>query len=166
MVWVVDGSHMSLRQVHMSHRWVTNKSHMGLTMGHGLGYRCIIVGSHIVTFGSQMYHRWITGWVIYWSQMSHKWVTYWLFFRIKHFLSCSPNIPVTRHNPATLRIRQMNVIFDQSGESNTVVSSTALLWRFTTWFFTHRDVLDTTISQQSLNYCIFTERLTIFTMKS
>ncbi len=44
-------------------------------------------------------------------------------------------------NLATLWIRQMNVIFNQSEGSNPLVSLKTLLWCFISWFFAHWECL-------------------------
>ncbi len=117
----------------MGHRigyiWVTDELHVGRTwitewvirrlfkdtshIGHGLGYKYIINELHI---GPTLIHNG-NG-----SRMSHvlvKLTTFLIFSKLINLLS--------RHNPATLRKRKMNVIFDQSEESNPVVSLTTLL---------------------------------------
>ncbi len=142
MKWVIIG-----------HRWVSDRyeSQMGRRMGckcvgdesllgHELGSRWVINESHIrshnVAYEFQMNRgmSYIDGW-----QMGHGWVTHWVYFRIHHF-SSSPNAPISDSVTtfATLRIRKLHVIFDQSEEGNPVVSFPSLLWRFKSWSFALR----------------------------
>ncbi len=56
-------------------------------------------------------------------------LVYGLHFSTQHFSSSSQNINLwPRHNAPTLRIRIMNVIFDQSEESNLIVFPITLLF--------------------------------------
>ncbi len=113
--------------------------------------------------GLQINHTWVTGWITDWSwishvkvtdsyiwvsdgsqmnrkwvsdesQMGHIWVAHWSNFQIQHFLSSSPNLPISdpHHNPATLRIEKwMQFSTDQK-------KLITLLWHVTSWFFAYR----------------------------
>ncbi len=84
--------------------------------------------------------RWITGWVMHESYMGHTResqfshtlvtfsnATFLIFSKLVNLWLC--------HNLATLRIRKMNIVFDQSEESNPVLFLTSLLWLVISWFF-------------------------------
>ncbi len=110
-----------MAKLQMDHTWVTFRS-------------------TIVTYGFKMNHTVGCLWIVYGSRMSHKWVTYeslishtlvtllnttfLIFFsKLINLWSC--------HNPATLRIRKMNLIFDQTNEIYPGVSLATLLWSVT-----------------------------------
>ncbi len=101
----------------MNHIWVTGcvtdgsyKSHVCQTLLH-MGLKWIKGGLYMgvrwVTNGSHITHTLValsnTTFLIFFSKLTNLWI---------------------RHNLATLRIQKINIIFDQSAESNTVVSLT------------------------------------------
>ncbi len=90
-----------LNTTRRSYMWVTWWTTVESHIGHGLGHRGVTYGSHNVTYGPQMGHRWTTGWIVdgyRWvtngSHVSRRWVTYWLYFQIQYF-SSSPNSPIS-----------------------------------------------------------------------
>ncbi len=122
--WVTYGCHGLL------YRWIIDESHMGVT-------DCVIDESHVrqtLLHESQM-RLWMGyKWIVSGSQISHKCVMHesqmrhtWLPFRIQQFPLSSPNLPFP--DPvATLQLRKIIVIFDQSEESNPILSLTTFLW--------------------------------------
>ncbi len=119
--WVTDWSQMS----HIGHIWIKDVSQDRLQRLQ-IGQRWITYGSRsCVTDGSYISHMWVKHcflWVSNESQMNHTLIklsniTFLIFF--SKLINFWP-----RHNFATLWVRKMNVIFDQSEESNPVVSLT------------------------------------------
>ncbi len=137
-VWVKDWSHMGHRT---SYRLVTHESRMGRGRITDESYM-----SHAAETLLLMGIRWIMGSVKDGLYMGLRWVTYesqtsltLIILSNTTFLTLFSKLtnlwPL--HNCATLRIRKMNVIFDQSEESNSVVSLTTLLWHVISWFSAH-----------------------------
>ncbi len=129
----------------MGHTWVLDRLQMNYIWATGytadrswinymrVKHCCIWVPDHVmVTDGSSMVVRWVTNG----SHMSLTLValsntTFLIFFfKLINLWPC--------HNLTILRIWKMNAIFNQSEESNPVVSLITLLWRVTSWFFAHR----------------------------
>ncbi len=117
---------------------------INLIMGHGLRYKWMIDKSHVGQTLVHMSLRWITGWVIDGSHKCVSWVTNGSRMSTdESLIGCTSNTFLIfsklthlwpSHNLATLRIREINIIFHQSEESNPVVSLTTLLWCVTSFF--------------------------------
>ncbi len=119
----------------MSHRMVIDESHASHGMDSDkshIHHGWVTYGSYIVTYRSQMNHEIGYSFFVDGSQMSYKWVTCESY--ISHILEY--NIfhlhTQTYHSLTPLQPCHTwdtkNIIFNQSEESNTVVSLTILLW--------------------------------------
>ncbi len=101
--WINDGSRMYHS---MGYKWIIGESQIG-HIWVTLSYRWVTYGSHMVTYGSQESQKWVT----YESSVTLLNTT----FHISKFTKLWPG-----HNFATFRIRKINLIFEQSEESNPV----------------------------------------------